>query len=370
MNEQLTILKEQARLSIFGESYPDTPTNSGDGEDLTQHIIDILDEFPDITLPPDIDPEDWDDIPIVIGVDPDTGLPELIYEDPDTGELVVWSLDDLDWEDFIDNLDIDPADLLNLDLTGPLDGLNLDVWVNDNFEIQMEDMPASINVVFPPNKTEYSVGQVISIAGMYVYAYDAEGHVWRGSGKTGDRYRTGRIPNEELMIDPKVAPSRDDPIEAFGGMVSSGGDDPNNTQGAEVNTIKFSRSGIHYMGIMNPSGTMYVIAVSDSPFSYTYKGITNGRQTDRGSGSSSKTTWCGQNVYMVTMGVWYYPLPTPSIPTIGGDGTSSGARTAALTAFYGPDSEDQRSVNVIWNYKTVQLTSRFSITLKSGGGGR
>ena len=274
MNEELTITKEQARLSVVGNCYPDSLTNSGAGPDLTMDLIDLLDDL-GIDLP-DIDPGDWDDIDAIIGYD-DEGNPILVYPDPDTGEIIEWPIDfpidPLDWPDIdvtpgldddglpviefpdpdtgeiiawpvvlpegfdpedwpdtditaeldddgnpiisFDDIDLEVGDLdiddlsdrydldwmLDLDITG-LDNL---AYLDDDLNLHVDNLPAYISVVFPPNKTEYSQGQVIDITGLYVYAYDSEGNVWRGTGKPGDHYRSGRVPNGELTIDPKIA---------------------------------------------------------------------------------------------------------------------------------------------------------------------
>ena len=214
-NETLTILKDDARLKVIGNSYPDSLTNSGEGLDIPQIIIDILTDL-DIDLP-DIDPDDWDDLPIVIGLDEDD-VPVIEFPDPDfdpdlhPGELpdiIDWPLPDLDWDDLIDgleDLDIDPGILTDLNFTGlDADGLPSLVNIDTDFKVYVDDLPASIAVVFPPNKTSYTQGQVIDITGLYVYAYKADGTVWRGSERIGDRYRSGRVPNGELIIEPKIA---------------------------------------------------------------------------------------------------------------------------------------------------------------------
>ncbi len=88
-NEKLTIQKSNARTTVIGRSYPDENTDSGAGWDLTQQLIDILGDL-GIDLP-DIDFDDWDDIDAIIGYD-DEGWPELVFPDPDTGELNEWDL--------------------------------------------------------------------------------------------------------------------------------------------------------------------------------------------------------------------------------------------------------------------------------------
>ena len=114
MNEELTITKEQARLSVVGNCYPDSLTNSGAGPDLTMDLIDLLDDL-GIDLP-DIDPGDWDDIDAIIGYD-DEGNPILVYPDPDTGEIIEWPID----------FPIDPLDWPDIDVTPGLDDDGLPV---------------------------------------------------------------------------------------------------------------------------------------------------------------------------------------------------------------------------------------------------
>lgn len=192
-NEKLTIQQNDARLTVIGRSYPDELTDSGDGLDLPDIIIDELEDL-DIDLP-DIP----DDVDIIIGLD-DDGIPEIIWVDPDTGDIEEWPLDDLDWDDFLDDFPYDDL-LLDIDIC-TIDSL---ISIDNDFNINMDDLPTSIEVIFPPNKTEYLSGQVISKDGLYVYAYKADGSIWRGSERIGDKYVSGRVPNDELILDPKVA---------------------------------------------------------------------------------------------------------------------------------------------------------------------
>ena len=192
-NEKITIAQDKARLSVIGRSYPDELTDSGDGLDLPDIIIDELEDL-DIDLP-DIP----DDVDIIIGLD-DDGIPEIIWVDPDTGDIEECPLDDLDWDDFLDDFPYDDL-LLDIDIC-TIDSL---ISIDNDFNINMDDLPTSIEVIFPPNKTEYVSGQAISKDGLYIYAYKSDGTVWRGNERVGDKYISGRVPNDELILDPKVA---------------------------------------------------------------------------------------------------------------------------------------------------------------------
>ena len=210
-NEELTIAKEKARLTVIGNSYPDTLTDSGLGLDLSQIIFDILIDL-GLDLP-DIDFDDLDDITVIIGIDPDTEIVTLEYPDPDFDpdidpddlpDILDYPLPDLDWDDFIDNLEdlgIDPNTLTDLSFTG-LDDLGIPelVSLDVDFNIQMDELPASIEIVTPPNKLEYQDGELIDLTGMVVMAKKEDGSTW-----TSAKYPNGHIPLPELIIDPKTA---------------------------------------------------------------------------------------------------------------------------------------------------------------------
>ena len=196
-NEKLTIQKDKARLTVIGRSYPDENTDSGTGIDLTQELIDILDDL-GIDLP-DIDPDDWDDIPAIIGLDDDRD-PVLVFPDPDTGILIEWPLDDLDWDDFLDNYDLDW--MLDMDIVGldSLTGLDVDISLDTDFSLKVENVPTEIVIVTPPKKLKYIVGQRLDFTGMVVKAVKSDGSTW-----TSAKYPNGHIPLGELYLDPLVA---------------------------------------------------------------------------------------------------------------------------------------------------------------------
>jgi hypothetical protein len=214
-NEQLTIGQDKARLSVIGKSWPDMNFDSGLGFDLSQIIFDTLIDL-GLDLP-DIDFDDLDDITVIIGIDPDTEIVTLEYPDPDFDpdidpdidpddlpDILDYPLPDLDWDDFIDNLEdlgIDPNTLTDLSFTG-LDDLGIPTLVSldEDFNIQMDELPASIVIVTPPYKMEYYDGERIDLTGMVVTAKKADGSTW-----TSAKYPNGHIPLGELRIDPLVA---------------------------------------------------------------------------------------------------------------------------------------------------------------------
>ena len=206
-NEELTIAKEKARLTVIGNSYPDTLTDSGLGLDLSQIIFDILIDL-GLDLP-DIDFDDLDDITVIIGIDPDTEIVTLEYPDPDFDpddlpDIIDYPLPDLDWDDFIDNLEdlgIDPIILTDLSFTGLNDlGIPELVFVDEDFNIQEDELPASIEIVTPPKKLEYQDGERIDLTGMVVTAKKSDGSTW-----TSAKYPNGHIPLGELIADPLSA---------------------------------------------------------------------------------------------------------------------------------------------------------------------
>ena len=351
-NEKLTIVKDKARLSVIGNSYPDTLTNSGEGLDIPQLIIDILTDL-DIDLP-DIDPDDWDDLPIVIGLDEDD-VPVIEFPDPDfdpdlhPGELpdiIDWPLPDLDWGDLIDgleDLDIDPGILTDLNFTGlDADGLPSLVNIDTDFKVYVDDLPASIAVVFPPNKTSYTQGQVIDITGLYVYAYKADGTVWRGSERIGDRYRSGRVPNDELIIEPKIAREDVNPSDGKADI-------------SEVNTMQYS---------YGPWGGYYwpniVLWNTYGPLSVYFSGL------DAQTGSPVSLTWNeAHKMYIGNIDLnGQNPAPIYGPVTL----------DAATLVPYGDEGRDStKRIIVTWPRPGdgAALTASFDITVKQhGGGGR
>ena len=455
-NEELTIQKNKARLKVIGNSYPDTLTNSGEGPDLTQELIDWLDDL-GIDLP-DIDPDDWDDIDAIIGYD-DDGNPILIYPDPDTGELIEWPIDfpidPEDWPDLDvtptlndDDLpviefedpdtgdiiqwpitlpdDVDPEDWPDMDITAGLDddgnpiisfddidlevgkldiddlvnnwdldwmtdlditGLDNIAFLDDELKVNVSDLPAYISVVFPPNKTTYLHGQAIDISGLYVYAYKSDGTVWRGTEKPGDPYRSGRIPNNELMIDPRVAKESESGDDDFvaSGMLPKGDVVISTNNGDRTPVVKhgngaaagFVSYNIHTdttwgggwigAGIITTGGASltggYIggnSAVVDGKrvtllFMSTNPNWGNGRE---GSGATSLTNPLG----LPAVGVLSPVNVQPTSETVAAVVRSMGFQAK-------PDNEN--TVTVEWNRPGDGRTLRtfFEITIQSGGGG-
>ena len=186
-NEQMTITQNKARLSVIGRSWADISINSGDGNDLVQDVIEELIDL-GIDLPP-IDPDDWDDIDAIIGLDED-GNPILIYIDPDTGDLTEWDLTGLD----IDDLDLG----WELDFNFSLDDLNISV--DDELNIEEERLPASIEIVTLPKKLRYPLARPIDLSGMVVTAKKSDGSTW-----TSAKYPNGHVPLGELIVSPNIA---------------------------------------------------------------------------------------------------------------------------------------------------------------------
>ena len=122
----------------------------------------------------------------------------------DLPDILDYPLPDLDWDDFIDNLedlDIDPNTLTDLSFTG-LDDLGIPTLVSldMDFNIQEDELPASIEIVTPPKKLEYQDGERIDLTGMVVTAKKEDGSTW-----TSAKYPNGNIPLVELIVSPKVA---------------------------------------------------------------------------------------------------------------------------------------------------------------------
>lgn len=194
--EKLTIKKDKAKLKVIGNSYPDALTNSGDGDDLIMELIEILTGL-EITLP-DIDLADWDGIPTIIGLD-GSNRPELVYEDPDTGELTEWILTGLNWSDFLDVYD--PSWELGYCITG-LDANDLPYYatVDSEYIVQIGSLPSSIVIVTQPYRRTYRRGRSIDLSGMTVTAKKADSTTWTGPG-----YPDGSVPVGELISEPYAA---------------------------------------------------------------------------------------------------------------------------------------------------------------------
>jgi hypothetical protein len=64
----------------------------------------------------------------------------------------------------------------------------------------MDELPASIEIVTPPNKLEYQDGERIDLTGMVVTAKKADGSTW-----TSSKYPNGHIPLGELIVSPYAA---------------------------------------------------------------------------------------------------------------------------------------------------------------------
>ena len=125
-------------------------------------------------------------------------------------------------------------------------------------------------------------------------------------------------------------------------------------QGIEVNTVQINGSSVHMIGVMSETD-MYVVAISDSnsPFSFTYQGVTNGNVTDGpGTVSSHSTTYKNTQIQVATYGPWYSPPPVPSIPTI----TSSSPEIAGIAEIMKPDGT------------TPKMVGRFAIEVDDAGG--
>jgi len=237
-NPSLTIQPDKARMTLSGKSWDDVSTDSGEGLTIPEIIIDELEDLypdiefpdddtpfiiittPDITIPeledlfPDIDFPD-DDTPFIIAIDPDTGIPEFIYEDD--GELVIIELPGFDPDDYddlpvlifdddglniieLDDLDIDSLDLdweFGVDLS--ID--DFDFSVDIGFDLIVEDQPDEIRIMHEPKKTTYTVGQHINLAGILLKLYK-NGRVWEGPNRL---YFNGYVPVSEVDYDPKVA---------------------------------------------------------------------------------------------------------------------------------------------------------------------
>lgn len=158
----------------------------------------------------DLDGNEWD-----ITIDED-GIPHIeiddieITIDDEIGEVEI-NIDDQEIEIDPEEFELDPdedidvsidVDDLEVDIVGTdLDGEDVIVDLDlETGEWDTEECPAFIKVVFPPNKTEYVDGDSINLTGLYVFAYNADGSVFRGG-----KYRDGRVPNSELSLSDTTA---------------------------------------------------------------------------------------------------------------------------------------------------------------------
>lgn len=176
----------------------------------------------------DLDGIDWD-----ITIDED-GIPHIEIDDSDieitiddeTSEIEV-TIDkepvvidpedfDLDPDEDID-ISFDPEDM-DVDIVGTdLDGDDVVIDFDpETGDFDTVGCPASIKVVFPPNNISYKDGDPIDITGLYIYAYDKDGNVYREG-----KYRDGRVPNGELSIVPPTA----DSSQGIGTFGTKNGDD-------------------------------------------------------------------------------------------------------------------------------------------------
>lgn len=63
-----------------------------------------------------------------------------------------------------------------------------------SYEIWEGDLPTSIKVVRPPNKTTYAPGEKIDMTGAHIFAYDDNNNI------------VCRVPLNEITLEPAVAP--------------------------------------------------------------------------------------------------------------------------------------------------------------------
>lgn len=74
------------------------------------------------------------------------------------------------------------------------------VFPDDSGQLHEENLPHDIVIFRPPKKLKYKDGEKINLGGIVVKAMDADANVW-----TNPRYPDGRIPLQELIIDPDHA---------------------------------------------------------------------------------------------------------------------------------------------------------------------
>lgn len=405
-NEELTIAKEKARLTVIGNSYPDTLTDSGLGFDIPELIVDALDEL-GIELP------DWGPIvppDLIIGIDPDTEIITLEYPDPeweepewpdpdisdhdwpepdwpdnDLPDIISYPMPDLDWDDFIDNLEdlgIDPNILTDLSFTG-LDDLGIPTLVSldEDFNIQMDELPASIEIVTPPNKLEYQDGERIDLTGMVVTAKKADGSTW-----TSVKYPNGHIPLGELIVEPTHA----DMDQATADSYSSDLDTspvPNPVPVSMYFETGYFDPDFDYRYIGEISGmggfftagtrsSKYLIASETSGESSVYYHHGFGPGYDafeyRWYSNEMAYTYDGKTVYYRYGGTTASgPDGWPAGPIISGEITNPGA--VAWTMIYGEIAGGGQEISILWvrpgDGKALQASFTIEVKASSGGGG-
>lgn len=386
-NEELTISKDKARLTVIGNSYPDALTDSGLGLDLSQIIFDILIDL-DIPMP-DIDLDDLDDITIIPGLDIDTEIPTLEYPDPDWPDdeippIIDWPMPDLNWDDFIDKLEdlgIDPNILIDLSFVG-LNDLELPTLVSldMDFNIQMDELPASIEIVTPPNKLEYQDGERIDLIGMVVTAKKADGSTW-----TNVKYPNGHIPLGELIIEPTLADVNETSMDTKKEWPEFGQGpwpQPINAASGEVGdeTSSYKPAVARYDGYI-----AFLLGEDDyRDSSFMCSASPGVGYWDSGTGSAPSNimvntpyTYNGKTVYYGSMGsgIKYHALTGGVNHTVSTSGDGLNIAKAAWVILYGiPVSiGGEQTINVGWaRYGDGELLSTsFEIEVTDpGGGGR
>lgn len=182
-------------------------------------------------------------------LDSETGMPVLEYDEEelkltivnddvvlkelDSGDILA-TIDDAMLEDIgldsTEEISVSLDEMGELNVSGTdLNGVDALVSLDlETLEPETYDCPASIEIVLPPNKTSFNNGREIDTTGMYVYAYDENGNVWRGP----DKYRSGHIPNQELIISPTLADKS---------LVVPGSYDGNGIHAQSISTSKLIR---------------------------------------------------------------------------------------------------------------------------------
>lgn len=371
-NEQLTIEQDKARLSVIGKSWPDMNFDSGIGLDLSQIIFDILIDL-DIPMP-DIDFDDLDNTPIIPGLDIDTEIPTLEYPDPDWPDVEIppildWSMPDLDWDDFIDkleDLDLDLDILKDLSFVGLNDlGIPTLVSLDEDFNIQMDELPASIEIVTPPNKLEYQDGERIDLTGMVVTAKKSDGSTW-----TSAKYPNGHIPLGELIVNPMVTDySKVIDEETISDLIPGG--------------LAYGSGTIH---ATNPEGTRYdfldggsagcwangsVITAAGSPFIYRYGEFWGGQERNVITGNAGAYTYDGKTVYYSGWSGGMWSTWDLNVPKNTYEQQVS-AEAVAWTMIYGTTIGGNQVISISWpRYSDgMLLSAAFEIKVTPGSGGR
>jgi hypothetical protein len=151
----------------------------------------------DYEVPTDF-PDLWDDITLNdFNVDPLAF--DNLFNNSD-----VW---DMDIPDLPNNLDFKMKDLktkkpkkekvVGLD---PVSGNKMAIGLDNFGKFTQEILPSSIKIIQPPSKLKYVEGEYISISGIIVQAYTADGNVW-----SNKQYPNGIIPVGELTYSPNIA---------------------------------------------------------------------------------------------------------------------------------------------------------------------